>query len=414
MSTGNTLSFMLATLLVVHTTTAQVPSYVPTNELLGWWPLDASANDASPNNNHFTNNGATNSTDRFGTPNAAYQFNGTSSHLINNAFSHTFSDTGSFTVSIWVKKTSTASGVAMMSGSTAAGNFIWLVQGGASSMTFGTNKQQQAWFYSSTPFVVNAWTHYVGTYTGQVMRFYKNGALVGTVNFTYTGTTQANLPLYVGRGVSGGYFTGVLDDIGVWSRALDATEIASLYAGGCPTQIATQPADLQVNLGALAGFSVTATSPSATYQWQTDLGSGFQNITNGGQYIGATGPSLTVTNVTLANDGQPFRCRVTSGACADTSDVAVLTVNNNIGIAEQGLGPGASVFPNPAGDEATLQVNEALWGSTFVLSDQAGRTVLRGRVTGANTPLDLSGLPAGAYLLGLDVLGERRATLMKR
>jgi hypothetical protein len=413
MSTKN--AFLTALTILVSGTTAlaQVPSYVPTSDLLGWWPLNGNPNDASPNGNNFTNNGATNAADRFGAANSAYQFNGTSSHLTTSTFSHTFSDTGSFTVSIWVKKTSTASGVAMMSGTVTAGNFIWLVQGGASSMTFGTNKQQQAWFYSSTPFTVNAWTHYVGTYSGNVMRFYKNGTLVGTLNYTYTGTTQANMPLYVGKGISGGYFTGILDDIGVWSRALTPAEIGALYTGGCGNLVATQPADLQVNLGDLAQFSVTPASNPSTYQWQTDQGLGFQNVINGGQYLGATGPSLTVTNATLANDAQAFRCRVTAGICTDTSDVAVLTVNNNIGTEEWLRSDLVSVYPNPVSDHLSITVDASLVGSPFTLTDQVGRVVLSGKLSSTNTRLDLAELPSGGYVLSLGRSGDRRTKVVK-
>ena len=410
MSTKHALLLALSTFVVGFTARAQTPSYVPGNGLLGWWPFNASPNDQSSNGNHFTNNGATNAPDRFGAANAAYQFNGTSSFLINSAFSHTFSDTGDFSVSIWVKKASTSSGVAMMSGTTAAGNFIWLVQGGASNMTFGTNKQQQAWFYVSTPFSVNVWTHYVGTYSGQVMRFYKNGVLVGTLNYTHTGTTQANLPLYVGRGVSGTYFNGVLDDIGVWSRALSDAEIGALYTGGCPDLVAAQPANAQVNLGGLALFSVTTNTSPASYQWQTDQGLGFQNVPNGGQYIGATGPNLTVTNTTLANNGQAFRCRIASGSCVDTSSVAVLTVNNTIGTPELTAQAGLAVFPNPVNDQLMVQCEEDLAGTAFLLTDQAGRVVLAGTLGGTSTRLQLATLPAGVYVLSI---GPHRFKLMK-
>lgn len=393
---------------------AQVPSYVAPTGLLGWWPLDNSPDDVSTNGNHFSNNGATGTTDRFGAGNAAYQFNGTSSHLVNTAFSHTFSDTGSFSVSMWVKKTSTANGVFMMSGSSAADNFIWLMQGGASSMSFGTNKQQQAWFYTSTPYTVNTWTHLVGTYSGQVMKFYKNGALVGTLNFTYTGTTQANLPLYVGRGPGGNYLNGMLDDIGVWGRALNVSEISALYSGGCGALVSTQPADQQVNLGDLAQFSVVPTSTPATYQWQTDQGLGFQNVMTGGQYFGATTANLTLANATLANDAQAFRCRVTVGSCTDTSDVAVLTVNNNIGTAEHVQEMALATFPNPVSDLLSIKVAPDRVGSHYTLVDPQGRIVRTGTLASENTIVEMGELPRGTYVLTVKDQGGVRLRVVKQ
>jgi hypothetical protein len=41
--------------------------------------------------------------------------------------------------------------------------------------------------------------------------------------------SQTNLPIWIGRGVSGNNFNGSIDDIGIWNRALTATEVAALY-----------------------------------------------------------------------------------------------------------------------------------------------------------------------------------------
>ena len=62
--------------LTAQTLMAQVPSYVPTQGLVGYWPFSGNANDLSGNNNNGTVNGATLTTDRFGNANSAYSFNG--------------------------------------------------------------------------------------------------------------------------------------------------------------------------------------------------------------------------------------------------------------------------------------------------------------------------------------------------
>jgi len=43
-----------------------VPSYVPSNGLVGWWGFNGNAQDGSGNGNHGTVNGATLTTDRLG------------------------------------------------------------------------------------------------------------------------------------------------------------------------------------------------------------------------------------------------------------------------------------------------------------------------------------------------------------
>ena len=55
---------------------SQVPSYVPSNGLMGYWGFNGNANDQSGNGNNGTVNGATLTTDRFGNSNSAYSFDG--------------------------------------------------------------------------------------------------------------------------------------------------------------------------------------------------------------------------------------------------------------------------------------------------------------------------------------------------
>ena len=60
---------------------AQVPNYVPSDGLVGWWPFNGNANDESGNGNNGTVNDASLTTDRFENANSAYSFNGISSYI---------------------------------------------------------------------------------------------------------------------------------------------------------------------------------------------------------------------------------------------------------------------------------------------------------------------------------------------
>lgn len=79
---------------------SQVPSYVPTNGLVGYWPLNGNANDESGNGNNGIVNGASLTTDRFGNNDSAYNFDGINDYIqINNIVGNFgLSD---FTISIW-------------------------------------------------------------------------------------------------------------------------------------------------------------------------------------------------------------------------------------------------------------------------------------------------------------------------
>ena len=71
-----TKSIIAVFLLAASSAFAQLPSYVPSNGLVGWWPFNANATDESGNGNNGTVNGATLTSDRFGITNSAYDFNG--------------------------------------------------------------------------------------------------------------------------------------------------------------------------------------------------------------------------------------------------------------------------------------------------------------------------------------------------
>ena len=93
----------VATLGLTAATMAQnVPSYVPTNGLVGWWPFNGNANDESGNGNNGTVNGATLTTDRFGNLNKAYSFDGNDNIEIDNW--NSIQGNSNFSVSCWVKQ----------------------------------------------------------------------------------------------------------------------------------------------------------------------------------------------------------------------------------------------------------------------------------------------------------------------
>ena len=317
---------LLLLTIVASVAFAQIPNYVPTNGLIGYWPLDGTGNDLTSGGNHLTNTGAVPTTDRNGNANAAFSFNGSSQYMVNSAPSFSFNPNDSFTVSIWYYKPALAGGVAIMFGNTLAGNFIWNLQSGTANQTqFGVNKQQSSWFWAIGSYNVGVWEHFVGVYQGGQMTLYKNGAVAGTNTYTHTGAVAAVQPLNVGKGISGNFFNGSLDDIAIYDRALSVNEIGLLYAG-CGSLIFTQPANQTQNILSNANFSTNATSNS-TYQWQENSGSGWADVSNGSQYSGATSGLLSISNLSLTNHGGQFRCLIANGACLDTSDVASLTVN---------------------------------------------------------------------------------------
>ncbi len=108
MKTKITLLIVVAIMRLTTESLGQVPSYVPSDGLVGWWPFNGNANDESGNGNDGTVNGAILTTDRNGNANSAYSFDGVSNY-IGGSISN-LNNTSSTTVSAWVKYIGDASG----------------------------------------------------------------------------------------------------------------------------------------------------------------------------------------------------------------------------------------------------------------------------------------------------------------
>ena len=411
--------FGLATISIAQT----VPSYVPTTGLVGWWPFNGNANDESGNGNNCTiYNSPTLCPDRNLVSNSAYFLNGTNNWInTNSAFLQT---SNPHSISIWWQTTDSTKimqtlfntnphtlenfifncsystpiyGLAFGMGNGLSGNGSWNVMHPVNGQI-------------TTPPTLGIWHHSVWVKDASLIwKFYFDGNLIHTFNSNInTGSQLADLRFgaeNAGYPTGGANFKGNLDDIGVWNRALDSCEIKDLYFGSlgncCNISVSTQPINQSVNISNNAQFTTASSDPLAAYQWQTDLGVGFQNLNNVGQYSGTTNDTLTIANTTLSNNSQPFRCIISSGSCTDTSNVAVLTVNNNTGINEVSQSNLFSVYPNPAKSQINVKADAKLLGSVYNVYDNTGKLVLSGKINSENTVIELGNLSGGIYLFSV-------------
>ena len=287
---------------------AQIPSYVPVNGLLSYYPFNGNGNDLSPFNNHLTNNGATPTADRFGNANAAYDFDGISSFLTRTNPSYTFNSTSTFTVSFWYKRVNTASlGIPIMHATTASGNFVWIFQLASLNMQFGTNKQGSAWIWAQSTTTTDVWTHIVMVYNAGQMTLYKDNVAAATGTFNHTAVSSTTLPLLIGKGVGGSHFYGQIDDIGIWNRALSQCEINDLYTSSTTlTGLSAGPDQYACN-----GSQITLSATGATtYIWTP-------NIVNGSTFSPTISQNYTVTGFD-------------ANGCSSWDQVAVIAQNINV------------------------------------------------------------------------------------
>ena len=176
------------------------------------------------------------------------------------------------------------------------------------------------------------------------------------------------------------------------------TATTTVTVNPAPT-VSAQSGNQTASVGATVLFYITSSQSNATYQWQTNLGFGWQNLSSFGQYSGTTNDTLTITNTTMSNNNQPFRCIISSGTCSDSSSVAVLTIDNNVGINELANDNLFSIYPNPTTSQINLKANTMLLGSNYRMYDNTGKTVLSGKINSETSVLELGNLSNGIYLL---------------
>ncbi len=323
---------MVATMSLATVTISQtVPSYVPTNGLVGWWPFNGNANDESGNGNNGTVNGATLTTDRFSNANAAFRFNGISSSITFPQL-FIFNQSGDASLSIWINKSTLINSQGTYLYSTLSNvdanrfNFYFNNQNSRIDLDY-RNPITLHQLNISNNFINNSWEHVIYTRIGNVYNLYINGQFVNSKT-----DASPNLPTAIGWVLGADPtsimdFVGNLDDIGIWNRALTQQEITNLFnSKNCNNNLVITPQTNTLQIGKTAKFTATTSDANPSYVWQSDFGQGFQTLNNYGNYSGVNTATLNVANVKLANHNQAIRAISTSGNCADTSNVAFINI----------------------------------------------------------------------------------------
>lgn len=132
------------------------------------------------------------------------------------------------------------------------------------------------------------------------------------------------------------------------------------------TEITDQPDDVVGCLGSQLVLNIQVQGNYLNFQWQVNSGSGWQNVSNSSNYIGATSNSLTIVNLTLSMDGFQYRCLV-FGACTSDiySEVAILSVNG---------ATDASFEVTPLGNNSYQFENTTVGGFSFFWDFGDGNT----------------------------------------
>ncbi len=401
---------------------AQVPNYIPTNGLVGWWPFNGNANDESGNGYNGTVDGASLVTDRFGGTNSAYIFDGINDYIFVSNIPDFVSYSG-ITISCWFKTQIHSNAGLVDRMDYVSGHRVSLRNADpifdydkkvwASSGNFYTNTRAN----SSSQYLLGQWNHVVASFSDSI-RIYINATLEQTASLP---NNQGNAGvLSFGRSLPDvpEYLDGILDDIGIWNRALTPQEITELFnAINCANNTAISPQINSLITGSIATFTATTSDPNPNFIWQSDLGQGFQTLNNFGNYSGANSATLNIANVQLSEHNQPIRVISTSGECIDTSNVAIInitdtcivTINDTIttlisvtdtliinalitGLTPPNNSNTIKVFPNPANNHITIDFGNfaSMNGFTLKITNSIGQIVFTTSIDQQSSYIDLS------------------------
>ena len=398
-------TLLLIAVLTTSLLAAQnVPSYVPTNGLVGWWPFNGDADDESGNNNNGTVYGAVLALDRQGVSNGAYHFDG-----IDDYISIPHNDTLAITSDITMHAIFRSEGY---NGSSVHQTVLNKRSGGYwpynLSICYASHADKKIlsgrrnvgptndYKYSSDEISVNQWEVWTITIQSDTIKFYRNG-VIDTVQYFSLSSVDVAAELLFGRnGLNEGlpeFFKGEIDEIGIWDRALTYPEVSLLYSG-CSDTITSEPmSNTFQTVPGTAHFVTSHSDSTATYQWQQNNGTGWTNLSDFGIYSGTTSDSIVLTGITTSLNGYGYRCII--DACTmDTTDVAFLTVVDNVGIDEDEAT--ITVAPNPTSGILTIGLNST---TEYKVYNVNGQVVAKGNTDGQ---IDLTNLPSGSYQLILD------------
>jgi hypothetical protein len=305
--------------LTVTTGPACIP---PPANLVSWWPGEGTALDAEGGNDGTLTGAVTYAPGEVGQgfllggSNAAVTIGYATNLQLQN-----------FTIECWIQRSSTAVvtldslsqdlGNAIIFGYGAGGYGFYLSSAGQLALSSLNNSS-----VSSTLAVTDTNLHHIAvTKSGGSVVFYLDGVgYAASYNPTFTFTTPAAIGT---RGDTlANSFYGLIDEMTIYSRALAATEIQSIFTNGAggkcvALSIPVQPTNKTAYAGSSATFSVGALGrPPLLYQWSFDN----TNIP------GATGNSLLLTNLQVSQSGS-YSVTVLDPESSMTSSNAILTVN---------------------------------------------------------------------------------------
>jgi hypothetical protein len=302
--------------------------------LVSWWPAEGDATEPANGDDGIVQGDITFVPGESG---QAFSLNGINSavRVIASSELNVGAEAG-LTIECWIKPSDLATErpVVEWNNGSSYGVHLWVSQswfanGGPGDLfaNIRSSGADHPLFSSAGALSTNVFQHVAVTYdkaTGMGV-LYINGTSVYSANFgSFTPITSYDL--YLGRRASPDrplFYAGLLDEVGLYKRALTASEIQAIfYAGNAgktciPPEVLLQPLSKRVRAGTNVAFTVAARGAlPLAYQWRL----------NGANISGGTNSSLMLTNAQPSIAGN-YSVRITNNLAAAISSNASLRVD---------------------------------------------------------------------------------------
>lgn len=276
---------------------AAVCSTPASADLVNYWSFDSDASDAVGSNTGTLTNGASvvGTSGNYVIGTGAVSLDGTNDYV---AMANKAIDThmGNFSVSMWFKSNGTALSSLYWEGAYSSQG-AWLRMEPASNQirtALGVGSGTQLSVNTNPNKYNNDVWHQItltGTSPGAGLgaayaKIYVDGTVFSSTLATGYTTTQTTAVALLGAGRSptglSYYHKGGIDDVGVWSAALNGAEATALYTLGSESALRYGAEDAQVLFGAFNGQASGVTSDGNTWSYVTGLTGSAGTVVNNG------------------------------------------------------------------------------------------------------------------------------------
>jgi len=418
-----------------------VNAQIPTSGLVAYWPFNGNAKDESGNKNDGMVYGASLTSDRFGNMNSAYNFDGVNDYIFIKDSS--ILNPNTISICAWYKTISFGG----------EGNNAIIDKGYTSHSTpyyqYHIGVTGDSYFYEAkSQFITNIavdnkyiplsteyyfwnkdeWYFLCTTYDGQNAKFYVNNTLIcdSVLNGTIDNYGQ---DIFIGKfGNRSDYTPGVIDDIRIYNRAINETEVLKLFQEGRCT-------DLMVNDTTtyyVSSADFMSESPKVIFDSSenlfTEIGSCDSTVNHYSSYIyNSNVCTETIYDTIAINDTVVFNDTITEYKYVTVYDTIVsydtVEIYNSISVTDTliidviitGLNISnkinkISIYPNPAKDYVIINTGDYSQMSSFKLEiiNPLGQAVFKNSIDQQEFIIDVSSLGGyGIYIVKIyNSIGE--------